>query len=109
MGKKKDFSKYSIKEILATISEKKNSNFGKYVAKCAFDKKAPTIDIRNLGITDDGNYIIGKGISLTPDETEKLSNVLIDLGYGDTIKMEDSIKKRKKMYGFDDEILELDI
>lgn len=106
MGKKKkdyDPERYKIVEMIDTISEAENSNWGKFIVKASMDDKPATIDIRNIKLGD--KKIIGKGVSLTDAETDAMVNALISRGYGSPKVLEKEMKRRKKMYGFikDDE------
>ena len=104
MAKKKswDANRYSIEEIVDTISERSNSNWGKFIIRARMDDHPSTLDLRNLSLDNEGNVEkIGKGISLSNDEADNLTNLLFEHGYGSSERMEKAIKKRKKMYGFD--------
>ena len=101
MGKKKkdyDPERYKIVEMIDTISEAENSNWGKFIVKASMDDKPATIDIRNIKLGD--KKIIGKGVSLTDAETDAMVNALISRGYGSPKVLEKEMKRRKKMYGF---------
>lgn len=100
MAKKKDFSRYKIEEIVATISEKKNSDWGKFIVKASMDDKPSTIDIRNLKIAPNGDITLGKGISLSNEEVDSLVEILIMVGFGNKNKIENLLSDREKQYGF---------
>ena len=99
---KKDYSRYKIDETLCELS-KGESNWGKYLVRASFEDNTSTIDIRRLKIVENDDPIIGKGISLTPEETDKLTNSLIQNGFGSTDVLKEEINRRNKMYGGDDE------
>jgi DNA-binding PadR family transcriptional regulator len=46
---------------------------------------------------------MGKGISLSDPECDKVVDSLAKRGYGTTEVLEDEIKRRRKMYGFSEE------
>jgi hypothetical protein len=98
MAKKKDYDRYTIEEIIDTISESEKANWGKFLLRASMDDKPSTIDIRHIGIDKNNKYIIGKGISLNNKEADKLTNSLVTNGYGDTDVIEEAIKKRKSVY-----------
>lgn len=107
MGKKKkhkkdeyDPSRYSIEEVIETISETPNSNWGKFLVRGRMDDNPSTIDIRHLRLG--GKQIIGKGISLNDSECDVLTNALVKRGYGSIDVFDAEKKKRRKMFGFDD-------
>ena len=97
MVKKRDYSRYKVEEVLDTISEGKG-NWGKFLIKASMDDGPSTVDIRHLGIDEDGEYIIGKGISLRDDEADKLTDSLLEHGYGDMITLAREYKKRKNTF-----------
>ena len=100
---KKDYSRYKIEETLCELSKGETSNWGKYLVRASFEDNTSTIDIRRLKIVENDDPIIGKGISLTPEETDKLTNSLIQNGFGSTDVLKEEINRRNKMYGGDDE------
>ena len=98
-GKKKDYSRYKVEEIIATITESDKSDWGKFIIRASMDDAASTIDIRHLGINKDTKeYIIGKGISMSPSETDRVTDSLVLNGYGHTGILEEAIQKRKSVY-----------
>ena len=106
MAKKKHFKKvketmYHVNEIIATISRNENSNWGKFVAKCAMDDQPETIDVRHIGFDKEtGNYKVGKGVALNNEEADILTDTLVSLGYGHLEVLDKEVKRRKKLYGF---------
>ena len=83
--RKKDFdiNRYTIEEVLGTVSEKENSDWGKFIVKARMDEHVSNIDIRNLKFSSDGKLDkIGKGISLTEVEADTLTDLLIENGFG---------------------------
>ena len=100
--KKKDYTLYTIEEIIGTISERTNSDWGKFLCRASYDDKPSTIDIRNLKIKPDGEIGLGKGISLTDIEVDSLTDLLVEKGYGSSARINNALSKREKMYGFED-------
>ena len=97
---KKDYSRYKVEEILATLKKDEKSHWGKYILRCSFDDGTPTIDIRNMCFKEDGKHVVGKGIALSNKEADQLTNEMISHGFGDTDVLEKEIERRKKLYGF---------
>lgn len=95
---KKNFE-YKIEKVLGTISESKSSNWGKFVIRVRINDSPYTIDIRNLKINDDGTFTIGKGVALSNKDTDRLVELLVQLGYGDTDKLSSLIDRREEYYG----------
>jgi hypothetical protein len=98
MAKNKDYSRYSIEETICTLSQSEKSKWGKFVVKASMDDSPATLDIRHLCQKDDGTYIIGKGISLNDTEADALTESLVDNGYGNLDKLEESCKRRRSIY-----------
>ena len=101
MGKRKrnwEDSRYNIEKVLTTLSQNENSKWGKFVVKAAMDDSPSTLDIRHLGEKEDGTFIIGKGISLNDTEADRLTESLVDNGYGDLDVLEASCKRRRSVY-----------
>lgn len=98
MAKKNyDPSRYQVEEIIENISESANSNWGKFIIRASFDDKPSTVDIRNMKVGDEP--IIGKGISLTDEEVDKVVDVLVSRGYGSVDTMKTEIERRNKIFG----------
>ena len=114
MAKKKkwDAERYQIEEVVDTISERSNSNWGKFIIRARMDDHPSTVDLRNLALDSEGKVSkIGKGISLSAEEADRLTDLLCEHGYGNEEKIRKSLKKRKEMYGFsekDDDFLEVE-
>lgn len=98
--KKKDYDpeRYQIEEFIETISESKDSNWGKFVVKARMDDNPSTIDIRHIKVGD--KPFIGKGISLSDLECDEVVDCLVKRGYGRTKVLEEELDNRKSLYGF---------
>lgn len=64
------------------------------VRKVSWNGRPPKIDIRKWAYQD-GQERAMKGVSLTDEGTNELSNVLVEQGYGDTKRIIAAIKQRK--------------
>lgn len=97
--KKKDYDpeRYQIEEFIETISESKESNWGKFVLKAKMDDNPSTID-RHIKVGD--KPFIGKGISLSDLECDSVVDCLLKRGYGRTEVLEEELENRKTLYGF---------
>lgn len=92
MAKNKDF-KHEVIEHLTDLKEY-NSNYTKSVMRMIWnDNPNITVDIRMVNKEKD---FIGKGISLTDEECDKLVNTLIDNGYGSVDKMKEVIVRQMR-------------
>ena len=82
MAKKdKGTFEYKIEKVLGNISESKSSTWGKFVVRARLKDNPSTVDIRNLKVNEDGEFTIGKGVSLSNEDTDRLANLLVKLGY----------------------------
>jgi hypothetical protein len=68
--------KYEIVEELGVLSEK--NGYTKEVNLISYNEAEPKVDIRTWSVDDDGNKKMGKGITLTKEEAEKLIKILED-------------------------------
>ena len=77
MAKNKEFKS----EVIEHISDLKeyNSNYSKSILRMIWGDNPITMDIRM--VNKDKNFV-GKGISLTDEECDKLVDILLDRGYG---------------------------
>lgn len=77
----------------------------KYVAMRAI-KWTPTseykVDIRNYALNSDGDEVMLKGISLSDDAADNLTNELIRAGYGNTREIKEMIEAREDYNQEDD-------
>lgn len=100
MAKKKEVE-YEVEEIIECISEVTNSDWGKFIlrSRCGKDKP-PMIDIRRIEAAPNVKDVkVGKGISLTDDEADRVVNVLVSLGYGNTENLKQALENRRESYG----------
>lgn len=75
------------------IEERGNSSIN--LRKVSWGEGSPEkIDIRKWLYLDDGTERASKGVTLTDEGTDELTNVLVDQGYGDTKKIAKSLAKR---------------
>jgi hypothetical protein len=99
MAKGKEYySRYQIEEVLTTLSKNEKTKWGKFVIRSSYNDAPSTLSIRQLGENEDGTYIIGKGINLDDNEADRLTESLVDTGYGDLDTLEASCKKRRSIY-----------
>lgn len=84
--------KYEIKEFIAPLKENDKNDWVKAVTRISWNDGPANIDIRNLNMTQEK---IGKGISITDEEADKLTEILLDEGFGSVNKLEEALKKRK--------------
>ena len=91
MAKNKEFKS----EVIEHISDLKeyNSNYSKSILRMIWGDNPITMDIRR--VNKDKNFV-GKGISLTDEECDKLVDILLDRGYGSIDKIKEVLVKNMK-------------
>ena len=94
--KDKDFS-YTIEQFVGSVKESDKSDWCKAVLRMKWGDNPTSLDIRNVDMNPD-NRRIGKGISLTNEEADKLVSILLDEGYGSLESLEKAIEKKKSFF-----------
>ena len=74
---KEDFT-YNIEEFIAPLKETDKNDWVKGVARIKWGDNPTTLDIRNINLATNGAY---RGISLSDEEADALTNILLDEGY----------------------------
>ena len=97
MAKKKDNDKFifKIEEFLGVIKESSKHDWCKAVNRITWGDNPTTVDIRNVNMS---NNKIGKGISLSDEEANRVIEILLDHDYGSIELLEKAINKKKKRF-----------
>lgn len=90
MSNKKEF-KHEVIERIDTLKE--SNNYSKEVLRMIWGDNPVTVDIRTVNKTND---FIGKGISLSDEECDKLVDILLDRGYGSIEKIKEVLVKNMR-------------
>ena len=90
MANKKEF-KSEVIERIDTLKE--TNNYSKEVLRMIWGDNPVTVDIR---VVNKSNNFIGKGISLTDEECDKLVDILLDRGYGSIEKIKEVLVKNMR-------------
>jgi hypothetical protein len=90
MANKKEF-KSEVIERIDTLKE--TNNYSKEVLRMIWGDNPITVDIR---VVNKSNNFIGKGISLTDEECDKLVDILLDRGYGSIEKIKEVLVKNMR-------------
>ena len=90
MANKKEF-KSEVIERIDTLKE--TSNYSKEILRMIWGDNPVTVDIR---VVNKSNNFIGKGISLTDEECDKLVDILLDRGYGSIEKIKEVLVKNMR-------------
>lgn len=95
----KDDFNYEMIELLGSIKESPSSDWSKSVARISWNGNPSTIDIRNMNLSQE---IMGKGISLTDEEADKLVDLLLSEDYGTVEMLEEALNKKKNRFTIND-------
>lgn len=94
----KEFS-YEINEEFGTNIIGEGGSTFSALRKISWNGRDEKIDIRKYTINSDGNEVMGKGISLSEEEADTLTNLLIENGYGDAYTILNSVKNNDEYIG----------
>lgn len=98
MAKKKEDFTYKI-ESCNIFAEKPNTDWCKAFVRISWGDRPPGVDIRNIKANSDlDKIVLGKGITMTDEDADKLTEMLVDNGYGNTDTIKSSIEKRVNMF-----------
>lgn len=89
-----DFS-YSIEEFIAPLKESDKHDWVKGVARIKWGNNPTTLDIRSINLRENSPK---KGISLSDEEADVLTNILLDEGYGTIDSIKSALQKRESIY-----------
>jgi hypothetical protein len=92
--KPEDF-KFEIEEVIGVIKESDKHDWCKAITKISWNKNPATIDIRNINMSENK---VGKGISLSDEEADKLTNILLENDFGSLESLEKALKKKKDRF-----------
>lgn len=82
-----------VEEWYGFVKESPNSNWTKAIYRVRYNDKKK-IDIRNVKHNEDGTKMFGKGISLSDEEANSTTEILVENGFGDTDKLKELLDKR---------------
>ena len=99
MGKRNEDFNYEIDEYLGSVKESDKHDWCKSVVRISWGDNPPTLDIRNINMKDKR---IGKGISFTNEETDRLVDLLVNNDYGSIEALKNAIRKRESIYSISD-------
>lgn len=87
--------KFEMEEFLGTLSESDKHDWAKSVIRVSWNDNPTTLDIRRFNVSMNN---VGKGISLTDEEVDKLVEVLLDAGYGDLDMLREKCSHRESRF-----------
>ena len=101
MAKENPEFTYKIESYIGSLKESDKHDWSKSVMRIAWGDNMATLDIRNVNMKDKR---IGKGISLSDEEADKLTDILLENGYGSMECIKESLEKKKSIFTIADEI-----
>lgn len=90
-------SHFEVEEIIEVLSENDKNNWGKAVARISWNDRPSTLDIRNMNLADPAKTW-PKGISLSDEEADRLTDVLLDRDYGSIESMSKALKRKQSRF-----------
>ena len=110
----KEFT-YNIDAYIGTIKESDKHDWTKAVLRMTWGDNPPSLDIRSVNMTQKR---VGKGISLSNEDADRLVNILLENDYGTLEELEAAVKRKREVFSItkdiedvliDDEPLIIDI
>lgn len=99
-NKDSDF-KYNIDSYIGSIKESDKHDWCKAVLMMTWGENPPSLDIRNVNMAQ---HRIGKGISLSDEEVDRLVDILVENDYGSLETLRQAVAKREQIYSVSSEI-----
>lgn len=107
MAKKDSEFKGVIEEVVGVLREYETHDWATVLARISWNDNPSKLEIRQINLSKD---IIGKGVSFTDEEAERLTDMLIESDYGSVDAMQEAIKRKVSRFTVssevDDKILE---
>lgn len=94
-NKKPDEFKFEIVEYLGSLKESNKHDWCKSIAKISWNDNPPTLDIRSLNLAKEK---AGKGISLSDEEADTLTDILLEQDHGSMEALESAIERKKSRF-----------
>lgn len=102
MAKKNPDFTYSIDDFMGAVKESPSHDWCKAILRITWGDNPQTIDIRNVNMSK-GNQRIGKGVSLSNEEADRVVSILLDNGFGSLEDIERALKERRHIFTVDDD------
>jgi hypothetical protein len=93
---KKTNTTFEIKDVISVISESDSSDWCKAVARISWNENPSTLDIRRLNMSNLDIY--PKGIGLTDEEADRLTDILLENEYGTIDALNAALERRRNRY-----------
>lgn len=93
--KKGDNVKRDIKEVIGVLNENDKNDWCKALARISWNDGPSKLEIRQMNMS---TMETQKGIGLTDEETDRLTDLLLNEDYGSIETLESALKKRKSRF-----------
>jgi|HigsolmetaAR202D_1030399.scaffolds.fasta_scaffold11353_5 Uncharacterized protein conserved in bacteria len=93
---KKDEVTFNIEEHIAVLSENDKNDWVKAVDRISWNGRPATLDIRKRNMSKP--EIWPSGISLTDEEADRLTDILLDQDYGSIEALEEALRRKKSRF-----------
>ena len=98
--------KVEIDEIIGVLNESDTHDWCIAVARISWNENPSKLDIRNMNLTQNK---FGKGVSLSDEEAERLTDLLIESDFGSVEVMQRAIRRKVSRFTVSDEMTDDDI
>jgi len=97
--------KYEIEDIVGIVRENDTHDWVKAVLRIAWGDNPSTLDIRSINLK---NKRLGKGISLSNEDADRLVNILLENDFGTLEDLENAIRRKRSFFTIEEKPIELD-
>lgn len=106
MGKKSKATEftYEVEDIVGIIRETDRHDWIKAVLKIAWSNDMNTLDIRSINLK---NKKLGKGISLSNEDADRLVNILLENNFGSLEDLEKAIKRKRSFFTVEEKPIDI--
>lgn len=107
MGKKSKATEftYELEDIVGIVRETDTHDWVKAVLRIAWNDNPSTLDIRSINLK---NKKLGKGISLSNEDADRLVNILLENDFGTLEDLEKAIKRKRSFFTIEEKPISLD-
>ena len=87
---------YEVLEFYGNVRGKED-NWGITLTRMKWDENPPTVNIRNTNLM---KGIVGKGVSLTDEETNAVVDILLNNDFGSIEAIESALERRRSLTSY---------
>lgn len=97
--------KYELEDIVGIVRETDTHDWVKAVLKIAWGDNPSTLDIRSINLK---NKRLGKGISLSNEDTDRLVSILLENDFGTLEDLERAIKRKRSFFTVEEKPIDIE-